>query len=48
MTDWDTKPEKPLGNIILAGRFAQWKYYWTDDCVMRGKYIADNITADNL
>lgn len=41
MTDWDGKPEQKLGSIILAGRFAQWKYYWTDDCVMRGLFIAD-------
>jgi protoporphyrinogen oxidase len=43
MTDWDTKEQKQLGDLIMAGRFAQWKYYWTDDCVMRGKYIADSI-----
>jgi len=43
MTDWDTKPAVVLGDIILAGRFAQWKYYWTDDCVMRALYIAGNI-----
>lgn len=43
MTDWDGKKKTDLGDIILAGRFAQWKYYWTDDCVMRGKYIADCV-----
>ena len=43
MTDWDVKEQKPLGDVIMAGRFAQWKYYWTDDCVMRGKYIAESI-----
>jgi protoporphyrinogen oxidase len=43
MTDWDNKPTQKLGDITLAGRFAQWKYYWTDDCVMRGKYISDCI-----
>ncbi|UEG54946.1 FAD-dependent oxidoreductase [Mucilaginibacter daejeonensis] len=41
MTEWDTKEITKLGDVILAGRFAQWKYYWTDDCVLRGKYIAD-------
>ena len=45
MTDWDNKPNQALGSIILAGRFAQWKYYWTDDCVLRGKYITDCIKA---
>jgi protoporphyrinogen oxidase len=43
MTEWDDKPLMQLGDIILAGRFAQWKYYWTDDCVMRGKYISASI-----
>jgi protoporphyrinogen oxidase len=43
MTDWDTKNMQPLGDIVLAGRFAQWKYYWTDDCVMRGKYISECV-----
>jgi protoporphyrinogen oxidase len=43
MTDWGTRqPSKDaLGKIILAGRFGQWKYYWTDDCVLRGKFISD-------
>jgi protoporphyrinogen oxidase len=46
-TDWIKKESQAnddqLGDIILAGRFGQWKYYWTDDCVLRGKYIAENI-----
>ena len=41
MTEWNDRKEIALGKLILAGRFAQWKYYWTDDCVLRGKYIAD-------
>ncbi len=41
MTNWtNTKPLK-LGRITLAGRYAQWKYFWTDDCVMRGNFIAN-------
>lgn len=36
MTDWDNH-EKQIGIIQLAGRFAEWKYYWTDDCVLTGK-----------
>lgn len=44
-TDWDKKFENIKNNqnssIWLAGRFGQWKYYWTDDCVLRGKFIAD-------
>ncbi|MVN91198.1 protoporphyrinogen/coproporphyrinogen oxidase [Mucilaginibacter aquatilis] len=43
MTDWDLKQPQKLGSIILAGRFAQWKYYWTDDCVLRGQYISECI-----
>ncbi|WP_129715956.1 NAD(P)/FAD-dependent oxidoreductase [Pedobacter sp. SYP-B3415] len=43
MTEWDTKPIWQPGSLMLAGRFAQWKYYWTDDCVMRARYIADNL-----
>lgn len=45
VTDWDNKLNYPqkLGDIILAGRFGQWKYYWTDDCVLRGKRISECI-----
>lgn len=42
-TDWDTKAAAPVASeasLFLAGRFAQWNYYWTDDCVLRGKYIS--------
>ncbi len=38
-TDWDAKlaATRPSGQtLMLAGRFGQWKYYWTDDCVLRG------------
>ena len=50
MTDWDTKmnEEVQLGDIILAGRFAQWKYYWTDDCVLRGLKISKTLKAEKL
>ena len=40
MTDWDQAPPAPQGAIALAGRFAQWKYFWTDDCVLRGRQLA--------
>lgn len=43
MTEWEKKENTQLGNVILAGRFAQWKYFWTDDCVMRGLYIANSL-----
>lgn len=46
MTDWDNKisssRELKTAEIILAGRYAQWKYYWTDDCVLRGYLIGKN------
>ena len=43
-TDWESKfADAPAtaneASLLLAGRFAQWNYYWTDDCVLRGKYI---------
>lgn len=50
-TDWDKKLKDRAGNltsdIVLAGRFGQWKYYWTDDCVLRGKFIADQLLVQN-
>ena len=30
-----------IKDLALAGRFGQWKYYWTDDCVLRGKKLSD-------
>jgi protoporphyrinogen oxidase len=52
MTDWDRKfcenpNENSLGDIVMAGRFGQWKYYWTDDCVLRGKYISSSLRNNN-
>ena len=41
VTDWQEaysftfQPE-----LALAGRFAQWKYFWTDDCILRGLQIS--------
>ena len=42
MSVWSEVKTKYFGDIVLAGRFAQWKYYWTDDCVLRGKVIGEN------
>lgn len=39
LTDWQHKKRLPGGELMLAGRFGQWKYYWTDDCVLRGKFL---------
>ena len=45
MTNWNQRLEnpQPLGSIIMAGRFGEWKYHWTDDCVMRGLLISKSI-----
>lgn len=45
MTNWHHKLEngKKLGSLIMAGRYGEWKYYWTDDCVMRGLHISKSI-----
>lgn len=40
MTDWAKFPghnAKDLPDLALAGRFGEWKYYWSDDCVLTGK-----------
>jgi len=46
-TDWNKKlanvESKNNAELLLAGRFGQWKYFWTDDCVLRGKFIADSL-----
>lgn len=43
MTDWSKKSPKLAGNLFLAGRFGQWKYFWTDDCVLRGKQLKEAL-----
>lgn len=42
LTDWEckAKDQTRLGSIVMCGRFGQWKYYWTDDCVLRAKFIS--------
>lgn len=42
MTDWQTAAPVNRGKLALAGRFGQWKYFWTDDCVLRGKQLGKN------
>jgi len=34
--------ESVSGDLVMAGRFAQWKYFWTDDCILRGQQIANS------
>lgn len=46
LTDWgrQTTVRTPFGPLAFAGRFGQWKYFWTDDCVLRGREMA--LAAD--
>lgn len=38
--DWQCyQPGRPA-SLMLAGRFGEWKYFWTDDCVLRGKSLS--------
>lgn len=30
---------KQPNSLFLAGRFGQWKYFWSDDCILRGKQL---------
>lgn len=41
MTDWAKVKTSNRGKLSLAGRFGQWKYFWTDDCVLRGKQLGE-------
>lgn len=41
LTDWDTLSTdlREAATLFMAGRFGQWKYFWSDDCVMRGRHL---------
>lgn len=39
LTDWNKLAEYKRGDLCLLGRFGEWKYYWSDDCVMAGKAL---------
>ncbi len=44
LTDWSSTADKEkLGSLIMAGCFGQLKYFWTDDCVLRGQAIAKSL-----
>lgn len=44
MSDWGNPHTfTELSSLSLAGRFGQWKYFWSDDCILRGKQIASKI-----
>jgi protoporphyrinogen oxidase len=45
LTDWNAVASRrgaDLGEaaLCMAGRFGQWKYFWSDDCVLRGRHLA--------
>jgi hypothetical protein len=41
LTEWSVpSASASSGAVVMAGRFGQWKYYWSDDCVLRGQRIA--------
>ncbi|MDR2512869.1 MAG: FAD-dependent oxidoreductase [Puniceicoccales bacterium] len=41
LSDWSRGPSAAAdAPLIMAGRFGQWKYFWTDDCIMRGRQLA--------
>lgn len=31
------------GALCMAGRYGQWKYFWSDDCILRGRDLARRI-----
>lgn len=42
LTDWaKSKSVRTGGKLAMAGRFGQWKYFWTDDCVLRGRALSE-------
>lgn len=47
-TDWPSDPQPPGGRLVMAGRFAQWKYFWTDDCVLRGRQVARSFGTSDI
>lgn len=44
LTDWDKPKNFTSGNFYLLGRFGEWKYYWSDDCVLSGKRLATVVS----
>ncbi|OYU44407.1 MAG: hypothetical protein CFE44_13110 [Burkholderiales bacterium PBB4] len=41
LTEWSGSEAPAFGPLIMAGRFGQWKYFWSDDCVLRGRQIGE-------
>ena len=40
LTDWKKMADFRDGDLYLLGRFGEWKYYWSDDCVLAGKRLS--------
>jgi protoporphyrinogen oxidase len=48
-TDWSKSSGiNAKAHLIFAGRFGQWKYFWTDDCVLRGAQVSSGGFQDSL
>lgn len=44
MTNWQNAYKfNELSPLALAGRFGQWKYFWSDDCILRGKQLGGGL-----
>jgi protoporphyrinogen oxidase len=41
LNDWAEPYYNESGSLYLVGRYAEWKYYWTDDCILSGRSIAE-------
>lgn len=39
MTNWDNHIKQSESSFFLSGRFAEWKYYWSDDCLLSGLHL---------
>jgi protoporphyrinogen oxidase len=45
LTDWAMPGPARCGDLSFAGRFGQWKYAWTDDCILRGMALAEALAS---
>jgi len=47
LTSWGdaAKESTRSGPLAFAGRYAQWKYFWTDDCILRGRALARTVQS---
>ncbi len=38
---WEKTPSIQSATLVFAGRYGQWKYLWSDDCILRGRQIGE-------